>query len=94
MAIIDLGLVIPDLKIFATYPCSAVVAPRGVECGATPASLYKRYCTVPSHERIIWLCPVHASVVAANASICRECAAMGGVSPVMLFRLSEPVRIP
>jgi hypothetical protein len=98
MATIDIGLAIPDLKIFATYPCSAVVAPPAhgfaIECGATPASMYRRYCTTPSHERVIWLCPVHASVVAANASICRECAEMGGVSPVMLFRLTEPVRIP
>jgi len=93
MATLELGLAVADLKIPRMEPCSALVAPR-TECGATPASLYLRYCTVPSHERKIWLCPIHASVVAANGSICRECAAAGGVSPVMLFRLSEPVRIP
>jgi hypothetical protein len=92
MATLHLGLAIADLKLPRMEPCSAVVAPR-IECGATPASLYRRYCTVPSHERKIWLCPVHASVVASNGSICRDCAERGGVSPVMLIRLTEPVRI-
>jgi hypothetical protein len=92
VATLQLGLAIHDLKIPRMQPCSAVVAPR-VECGATPASLYKRYCTVPSHESDIWLCPVHASVVAANGSMCRVCAERGGVSPVMLIRLTEPIRM-
>jgi hypothetical protein len=92
MPTLDIRLAIPDLNVPRMQPCSAVVAPR-IECGATPASLYRRYCTVPSHERIIWLCAVHASVVVCNASVCRECADVGGVSPVLIVRLSEPLRI-
>ena len=90
--VIDIGLAVARINIPRAEPCSALVLPK-VECGATPASLYLRYCTVPSHARKVWLCPVHASLVSIGGSICRECASRGGVSPVLIVRLTEPVRL-
>ena len=89
---IQVGLAIPDLRIPRMTPCTARTGPKE-ECGATPVSLYRRYCVVPSHERKIWICPVHANLVAAGLSMCRECADRGGVSPVLIQRLSEPIRL-
>lgn len=94
MGIISLGLAVPDLQIPRGYPCGAIVNEHHEECGATPASLYLRVCGVVGHERRIWLCPVHAALAAGGGAICQECAKAGGVVPVVLFRLSEPVRIP
>ena len=91
MADLEIGIATADLRIVRMWPCSALVLSK-TECGATPASLYRRYCVVPSHARKIWLCPVHAALVAAGGSICRECAAVGGTSPVLIERLSGPVR--
>jgi hypothetical protein len=93
MAVHQIGIQVPDLKIPRMTPCSAITGPD-TTCGATPVSLYQRYCTVPSHARKIWICPVHVMLAAANAATCRECAARGGSSPVLLQRLSGPVRIP
>jgi hypothetical protein len=92
MAIFTISPAIPDLKVFRAYPCGAIVAPD-VECGATPASLYQRFCGVTGHDRDIWLCPVHATLAICGGAICQECAKAGGVIPVVLIRLSEPLRI-
>lgn len=92
MAIITLGLVVPDLAIPRGFPCGAVTGP-GLECGATPASLYWRECGVVSHSRKVWLCPVHAAMAICGASVCRECIGRGGIVwAVSVTRLSEPVR--
>jgi hypothetical protein len=91
MAILTLGLHIPDMKVIRADPCGAITAPE-LKCGATPASLYLRICGVPGHERRIWLCITHVLVASCGAAICQECASRGGVSPVSLFRLSEPLR--
>ena len=93
MATFLLSPAIPDLGIPRMHPCGAIVAPD-TECGATPASLYLRVCGVVGHERRVWLCPIHASFAACGGAICQECARAGGIVPVMLFRLSEPVRLP
>jgi hypothetical protein len=82
---------IPDLRVPRSYPCGALTAPE-TECGATPASLYRRGCGVLSHTREVWLCPVHASMAACGGAICRDCALRGGISPVFLIRLTEPLR--
>jgi hypothetical protein len=92
MSILPVGPVIPDLHVPRMEPCSARISPI-LECGATPASLYSRYCTVPSHERKIWLCPIHAAIVATGGSICRECADAGGISPVLIVRITGPIRM-
>jgi hypothetical protein len=81
-----------DLRIPRMNPCSAKVSPV-VECGATPSSLYRVYCLVPSHEREVWLCPVHAAISACGGSICRVCADNGGIGIARLYRVSELVRI-
>jgi hypothetical protein len=94
MAALELGLAVADLKIPRMEPCSALVAPR-TECGATPASLYHRTCGVDSHGADIWLCPIHAALVAAGAAICRPCAERGGVAQACVYRIiMVPVRLP
>ena len=92
MAVIPVSLAIPDLRIPRSYPCSAVVD-WDTECGATPASLYRRSCGVVEHTREVWLCPVHVTMVAASMAICRECARRGGMRNVLLFRMTEPIRL-
>jgi hypothetical protein len=84
---------IPDLRLARMYPCSAIIAPE-TECGATPASLYRRTCGVISHARNVWLCPVHAAIAACGGAMCQECARAGGIVTARLVRLSEPVRMP
>lgn len=64
-------------------------------CGATPASLYHRTCGVLSHGADIWLCPVHGTLAAYGAAICRRCAERGGIVRVRVYRVSlEPIRLP
>src|SRR6516162_1567619 len=94
MSVIRLGLAIPDLRLPRVYPCSAITGLR-TTCGATPTSLYHRTCGVASHGADIWLCPVHAAVVASGGGICRECAVRGGVAPAHVYRIQMiPVRLP
>lgn len=92
---LPVSLAVPDLRLPRAAPCSALVfAGQKIECGATPSSLYLRSCGVPSHERRIWLCPVHAAIAASGAALCRECGARAGVRAVRLVRLTAPVRLP
>jgi hypothetical protein len=91
MAIFTISPAIPDLRVYRAYPCGAIVD-VDVECGATPASMYQRACGVVGHDRNIWLCPVHATLAICGGAICQECAKAGGVMPVILTRLSEPMR--
>jgi hypothetical protein len=93
MSVLQIGLAIADLGIARMWPCSAMTGPN-LFCGATPCSKYLRRCGVESHARAIWLCPVHAALVAGGGSICKECAARGGITGIVkIIRLSEPLRI-
>lgn len=83
-----------DLQVPRAMPCSAVIGPQSI-CGATPTSQYRRICVVVSHCDELWLCPVHAAIVAAGGAICRQCAINGGVVPVKIVRvINIPVRLP
>jgi len=94
MAVLDLGLAIADLGIPRAEPCSALTTATAM-CGATPTSLYHRTCGVASHGKDIWLCPVHAGLVAAGAAMCRECAGRGGIVAARVYRIVMiPVRLP
>jgi hypothetical protein len=92
VAILEISLAIPDLKVIRAHPCSALVN-VGVTCGATPSSKYLRQCGTVSHSRLIWLCPVHAALAVSGGAICKECALRLGISRVTLHRLTEPLRI-
>jgi len=94
MVNLDLRLAVADLQIPRANPCSALITATTM-CGATPASLYHRTCGVVSHGADIWLCPVHAAIVAAGAAMCRECAKRGGVAQARVYRIVMiPVRLP
>lgn len=94
MAIIELGLAIPDLVVSRMEPCSTMTTAITL-CGATPTSLYHRTCGVDSHGADINLCPVHAALVASGAAMCKACAARGGVSAARIYRINMvPVRLP
>jgi hypothetical protein len=91
---VDIGLAVPDLLVPRAEPCSAVTGAQSM-CGATPTSRYHRSCGVPSHGEDIWLCPVHAAVVAAGGAMCRRCVENGGVVQAKIVRLVMlPVRLP
>lgn len=91
--LIKFGLYVPDLHAARMWPCSAFVMPE-IECGATPASKYRRRCGVESHAKLIWLCPVHAAIVACGGSICKDCAQRGGITRIVkIERLTEPLRM-
>lgn len=92
MAVHQIGLAVPNLGLPRIEPCSAIVAPE-TRCGGNPTSLYQRVCGVIGHDRNVWLCPVHAALAACGMAICSECAARGGSTPVILLRLTEPIRI-
>jgi hypothetical protein len=92
MTIFEISPLIPDLHVPRAYPCGAIVAPPAFHCGATPASLYLRVCGVAGHEQKVWLCPIHATMATHGAALCRECAKRGGITPVVLYRLTEPLR--
>jgi hypothetical protein len=95
MAVLEIALAIHDLKVPRAEPCSALLLVAGPEirCGATPGAKYLRQCGIVSHSRLIWLCPVHAALAVMGGATCRECARRGGSSPVVLHRLTEPLRI-
>jgi hypothetical protein len=94
MAALSLGIAVADLGIPRAYPCTAITG-LATTCGATPTSLYHRTCGVASHGTDIWLCPVHAALVAAGAAICRECAKRGGIAQARVYRIvTIPVRLP
>jgi len=68
---------IHDLHVPRMHPCQAKgIGPGAIECGATPASYWRRWC-LNQHQRDCWLCPVHAQMVAAGTSWCSDCAARG-----------------
>jgi len=87
----QLSPAIPDLRVPRADPCGAWKGDGNI-CGATPASLYRRTCGVPSHVRDIWLCGIHAAIVACGGATCHDCAVRGGASQARIIRLSEPLR--
>jgi hypothetical protein len=88
----ELGLYVPSLEVPRAEPCEAYVG-QEVICGATPASLFRKTCGVESHSRNIWLCPIHAAVVACGGATCHDCAIRGGVAPIVrMYLISEPLR--
>jgi hypothetical protein len=94
MPTFQLGLAVADLEIPRAYPCSALTSINSI-CGATPTSMYHRTCGVDSHGEDIWLCPVHAALVAAGAAMCRRCAERGGIVQARVYRIVMiPVRLP
>jgi hypothetical protein len=59
------------------WPCQAGgTGPLARQCGATPASLWRRWCH-HGHERECWLCPVHAKMIASGLGTCADCADRG-----------------
>jgi hypothetical protein len=59
------------------HPCVAGgVGPGAQLCGATPASLWERYCE-NGHSRECRLCPSHALLIARGNGACSECLAKG-----------------
>ena len=96
--VISLGLAVPDLGVPRAYPCNAFTgadASAETICGATPTSLYHRTCGVDSHGRDIWLCPIHAAIVASGGASCHDCAIRGGISVARVYRVVMiPVRLP
>jgi len=90
----EISISLADLRVPRMRPCSAETNMLGLLCGATPTSLYRRTCDVPSHDEKVWLCPVHAMIVICGAAICKHCAERGGVTGITTIeRLSMPVRI-
>jgi hypothetical protein len=71
---------IPDLKVPRMHPCQATgIGPGATGCGATPASAWLRWC-FNGHTRDVWLCGVHAKMIAAGMSACADCASRGVAS--------------
>jgi len=87
-----LGIFVPDLKVPRAEPCEAFSGGGNI-CGATPASLYRKSCGVPSHTRHVWLCGTHANMISCGAGSCHDCAIRFGVARVYIFRVSEPLRL-
>jgi hypothetical protein len=66
------------------HPCQASgTGPHAQVCGATPASVWERYC-VNGHSRDVRLCPSHAFVIASGQGACCECADKGTSSQALL----------
>ena len=90
---LPLSPAIPDLGIPRVELCSAMNG--RMICGATPTSIYHRTCGTFSHGSDIWLCPVHAAIVASGGAVCKECVRRGGVVPARIYRIIMiPVRLP
>jgi hypothetical protein len=93
MAILQVGLAVPDLQEPRGIPCSAVTG-LNITCGATPSSRYVRACGIESHQDDINLCPIHAAIAACGGALCRLCVIRGGIVAVRVFRISyAPLRI-
>jgi len=93
MAFLVLEPAVPDLRVPRWNPCGAMSF-SGDRCGATPASQYLRTCGTASHNEEIWLCPIHAAIVACGGACCRACSVNGGVIAVRIYRIDpEPLRV-
>ena len=72
MAVHPIEPVAPTLHVPRGHPCAARIDATGLECGATPALLFRRIC-LHSHVRDLHLCGAHERGIAAIAA-CRDCA--------------------
>jgi hypothetical protein len=87
----QISIAVPNLMVPRMSPCSGRIG-RGVLCGATPTSLYRRHCREETHTEDVWLCPIHATMAVTLMAVCKRCADRGGASYVKLIRLTEPIR--
>jgi hypothetical protein len=59
------------------WPCTAKGTGLGAEqCGATPASVWRRFCA-NGHSREVRMCGSHAALAAAGMVACTECIDKG-----------------
>lgn len=59
------------------HPCQAGgVGAGATACGATPASLWRRYCR-NGHSRQVRLCGSHALLITLGRGACADCIARG-----------------
>ena len=78
--LLDISPLVPTLDAPRAHPCQAEgIGPGAVQCGAAPASRWRRRClVVPSHVRDCWLCGTHAKMITGlGRGRCGECAAHG-----------------
>jgi hypothetical protein len=76
--------VVADLKVPRMHPCEAAgTGPGAQQCGATPASLWRRYCA-NGHSREVWLCGTHAAVITRGMGACADCADRGTAAAAMI----------
>lgn len=67
----------PDAEVPRAYPCQATgTGPHAVTCGATPASVWRRFCH-NGHSREVRLCGSHAALITRGLGSCAECASRG-----------------
>jgi hypothetical protein len=67
----------PTLAEPLMHPCQAGGIGAGAQaCGATPASLWRRYCRW-GHSRRVRLCGSHALLITLGRGACSECVARG-----------------
>lgn len=84
MAAHELAPLIPDLHEPRMHGCQAAgIGTVFAECGATPASRWRRWC-FNSHERECWLCGFHAKMIAAGLARCDDCARRGVIAVAWL----------
>lgn len=87
MALLTLELAVPDLKVPRWNPCGALSG-LNIKCGATPSAQYVRTCGVPDHSKEVWLCPIHAAIVACGGAVCQACAQNGGIVAARIYRVN------
>jgi hypothetical protein len=74
----------PDAKVPRMHPCQAGgTGPHAATCGATPASLWRRYCA-NGHSREVRLCGSHAALITRGLGSCAECAGRGVAAVAMI----------
>jgi hypothetical protein len=84
MAVYDLAPWVPDLAEPRMAPCQATgIGTGAICCGATPASLWRRWC-FNGHEREVRLCGVHAKMITAGMARCDDCARRGVICAATL----------
>jgi hypothetical protein len=83
----------PTLPALRWWPCTATgLPPHEQPCGATPASLWRRWCP-NGHSDRVRLCGTHAALVTLGCCRCRPCAERGAgfvpasIAPVDLVLL-------
>jgi hypothetical protein len=84
MSIQHLDFRVPSLDEPRMEPCRAGgTGPGAQECGATPASLWLRYC-LNNHRRRVRLCGTHAAMTTRGLVACTECLDKGTSAQAMI----------